>query len=178
MLTWYSRFQVIVTDQNAGQVAKDVGNITSHSSKLEEKDISITANILAKVVKTNETSAQVGDHVLNTLNHVMDAKTEVLHKTQQKYNTSGKYVVLTSLLSSVRCCVPLIDTVFQFVCLFVCLSLSLCILSVSVRLVLFCLCSGFLFVRLFVCLFCLFVFIDALLSLCQSVSSFHWLAFM
>lgn len=69
---------------------KEVKNITSKSSELLEKDISITANILNNVVKTNTTSADVGDHVLDTISHVMDAKTDVLQKTQKKYNTSAK----------------------------------------------------------------------------------------
>lgn len=69
---------------------KEVNNITSKSSQLMEKDISITANILDNVVKTNTTSADVGDHVLDTISHVMDAKTDVLQKTRQNYNTSGK----------------------------------------------------------------------------------------
>ena len=84
------RCQVTVTDNNVGEVAKNVSNIASESSKLVEADISIAANILEKVVKTNETSALVGDHVLDTLSHVMDVKTEVLHNSQEKYNSSGK----------------------------------------------------------------------------------------
>ena len=69
---------------------KEVKNITSKSSELQEKDISITAHILQKVVKTNSTSSDVGDHVLDTISHVMDAKTDVLQKTQKQYNTSAK----------------------------------------------------------------------------------------
>ena len=69
---------------------KEVKNITAKSSDLQEKDISITANILQNVVKTNRTSSDVGDHVLDTISHVMDAKTDVLQKTRYKYNTSAK----------------------------------------------------------------------------------------
>ncbi|KAL9950767.1 hypothetical protein ACROYT_G043325 [Oculina patagonica] len=86
--------KVPVTDNNALKVMKEVKNITSKSSELLEKDISLTANILKKIVKTNATSADVGDHVLDTISHVMDAKTDVLQKTQKKYNTSAKFVKL------------------------------------------------------------------------------------
>ena len=72
------------------KVMVEVRNITSKSSKLVEKDIAITANILNKVVKTNRTSSDVGDQVLHTISHVMDAKGEILKKTQRKYNTTAK----------------------------------------------------------------------------------------
>ena len=89
-LICYSCFQVQVTDTNALKVMKEVKNITAKSSELQEQDISITATILHNVVKTNMTSSDVGDHVLDTISHVMDAKTDVLQKTLQKYNTSAK----------------------------------------------------------------------------------------
>lgn len=69
---------------------KEVKNITTKSSDLQEKDISITANILQNVVKTNMTSSEVGDHVLDTISHVMDVETDVLQKTRYEFNTSAK----------------------------------------------------------------------------------------
>lgn len=78
--------QVSVTPTTVIDVIKEVRNITSKSSKLVQKDLSITVNILDKVVKTNVTSPDVGDHMLGTLSHVMDAKPEALHNIQQENN--------------------------------------------------------------------------------------------
>lgn len=69
---------------------KEIRNITSKPSELVRSDLSYTANILAKVVKTNVTSADVGDHVLDTISHVMDAEPEVLQDIQQKNNKSAQ----------------------------------------------------------------------------------------
>lgn len=79
-------FQVSVTPTTVIDVIKEVRNITSKSSKLVQKDLSITVNILDKVVKTNVTSPDVGDHMLGTLSHVMDAKPEALQNIQQENN--------------------------------------------------------------------------------------------
>lgn len=83
-------FQVSVTPTTVFDVIKEVRNITSKSSKLVEKDLSITVNILEKVVKTNVTSSNVGDHMLGTLSHVMDAKPEALQNIQQENNRSAR----------------------------------------------------------------------------------------
>lgn len=83
-------FQVSVTPTNVIDVMKEVRNITSKSSKLVQKDLSITVNILDKVVKTNVTSPDVGDHMLSTLSHVMDAKPEALQNIQQENNRSAR----------------------------------------------------------------------------------------
>ena len=69
---------------------KEVRNITSKPYQLLQKDLSITANILINVVKTNATSADVGDHVLDTISHVMDARPEVLEDIQQRNNRSAQ----------------------------------------------------------------------------------------
>lgn len=69
---------------------KEVRNVTSKSSKLVQKDLSITVNILDKVVKTNVTSPDVGDHMLNTLSHVMDAKPEALQNIKQENDRSAR----------------------------------------------------------------------------------------
>lgn len=79
-----------MTHTNALKVMKEVRNITSKPSKLLQKDLSITANILDNVVKTNVTSADVGDHLLYTISHVMDANLEVLEDTQRKNNRSAQ----------------------------------------------------------------------------------------
>jgi len=83
-------FQVSVTPTNVIDVIKEVRNITSKTSKLVQKDLSITGNILDKVVKTNVTSPDVGDHMLGTLSHVMDAKPEALQNKQQENNRSAR----------------------------------------------------------------------------------------
>ena len=83
-------FQVSVTPTTVFDVIKEVRNITSKSSKLVQKDLSITVNILDKVVKTNVTSPDVGDHMLGTLSHVMDAKPEPLQNIQQENNRSAR----------------------------------------------------------------------------------------
>ena len=70
--------QVPVTNKNAHVVTKEVRNITSKPSKLSQEDLSITAKILGSVVKTNVTSVDVGDNMLHTISHVMDANSEVL----------------------------------------------------------------------------------------------------
>lgn len=69
---------------------KEVRNVTSKSSKLVQKDLSITVNILDKVVKTNVTSPDVGDHMLHTLSHVMDAKPEALQNIKQENDRSAR----------------------------------------------------------------------------------------
>ena len=79
-----------MTHANALKVMKEVRNITSKPSKLLQKDLTITANILDNVVKTNVTSADVGDQMLYTLTHVMKAKPEVLDDAQKKNNRSAK----------------------------------------------------------------------------------------
>ena len=83
-------FQVSLTPTTVFDVIKKVRNITSKSSKLVQKDLSITVNILDKVVKTNVTSPDVGDHMLGTLSHVMDAKPEALQNIQQENNRSAR----------------------------------------------------------------------------------------
>ena len=68
----------------------EVRNITSKPSKLLQKDLSVTAKILDNVVKTNVTSVDVGDQVLHTISHVMDANPKVLEDAQRKNNKSAR----------------------------------------------------------------------------------------
>ena len=72
------------------EVSEEVKNLTAVSSVLIPKDIALTANILKKVVRSNTTSRSVGNHLIKTVSHVMDVNNEVLHKTQEKYNSSAK----------------------------------------------------------------------------------------
>ena len=83
-------YQVKITDANVAEVSEEVKNLTATSSVLVAKDIALTANILKKVVKSNTTSHHVGNHLIETVSHVMDVNDDVLRKTQEKYNSSAK----------------------------------------------------------------------------------------
>lgn len=84
--------KIPVTSSNALKVVTEVRNITSKPSKLLHKDLSVTAKILDNVVKTNVTSVDVGDQVLHTISHVMDANPKVLEDAQRKNNKSARFV--------------------------------------------------------------------------------------
>ncbi|XP_031559855.1 adhesion G protein-coupled receptor L3-like isoform X2 [Actinia tenebrosa] len=84
--------KVTVTEYNAAKVTATVQNLTSKQTELQEQDIHMTANILNKVISTNSSSEKVGDNLLKTLSNVMDVDSEVLYKTQAKYNTSATLV--------------------------------------------------------------------------------------
>lgn len=71
-------------------MSEEVKNLTASSSVLVPKDIALTANILKKVVRSNATSHKVGNHLIETVSHVMDVNDKVLQKTQEKYNSSAK----------------------------------------------------------------------------------------
>ncbi|XP_048581791.1 uncharacterized protein LOC5519041 isoform X1 [Nematostella vectensis] len=84
--------KVTVTDVNAGKVTAEVKNITAKKDSLKEEDILLTSYILKKVVLTNTSSETVGNSLLTTLSNVMDVDSDVLRRTQEKYNTSARFV--------------------------------------------------------------------------------------
>ncbi|XP_028403605.1 uncharacterized protein LOC114526261 isoform X2 [Dendronephthya gigantea] len=77
-----------IDDDNAESVAIDVKNLTSKPDELNPRNVSITAEILKKIVDTNTNNVKVGDSILKTLSNILDVDVEVLDKS----NSSTRFI--------------------------------------------------------------------------------------
>ncbi|XP_046839049.1 uncharacterized protein LOC124433295 [Xenia sp. Carnegie-2017] len=77
-----------ITHENVVSVAKNVKNLTSLPDKLNPTNISTAAEILEKIIKTQEKSMEVGDIILETINNLIDVKEKAL----QESNSSTRFI--------------------------------------------------------------------------------------
>eukprot|EP00794_Sanderia_malayensis_P007942 gene7942-8797_t len=95
--------QAGVTNKNALNVTIKVEQLTNKSKCLDTKDISLTADILEDIVKTNGTDRKIGESLVRTVSNILNANQTVLEQSYKENNTGVRYVkILENWLEKVN----------------------------------------------------------------------------
>ncbi|XP_030843389.1 adhesion G-protein coupled receptor G7-like [Strongylocentrotus purpuratus] len=84
--------QVIVSEENAGEVSQQVAYITSNIEDITSDDIMFVAEITSNIVKQNLTSEEVTKSITSIVSNIAQVETEELEAAEEEGGAISKFV--------------------------------------------------------------------------------------
>eukprot|EP00057_Strongylocentrotus_purpuratus_P015646 XP_011670120.1 PREDICTED: G-protein coupled receptor 126-like [Strongylocentrotus purpuratus] len=84
--------QVIVSDENAGEVSQQVSSVTSNIEDITSDDIMFVAEITSNIVQKNLTSEEVTESITSIASNLAQVKTEELEAAEEESGSIGKFI--------------------------------------------------------------------------------------
>eukprot|EP00057_Strongylocentrotus_purpuratus_P025796 XP_011680270.1 PREDICTED: latrophilin-3-like [Strongylocentrotus purpuratus] len=85
--------QVIVGEENAGEVSQQVSYVTSNIEDITSEDITFVAEITLNIVQQNLTSEEVTENVTRIVNNIAEVETEELEAAEEEGEAISKLVL-------------------------------------------------------------------------------------
>ncbi|XP_030844054.1 adhesion G-protein coupled receptor G6-like [Strongylocentrotus purpuratus] len=84
--------QVIVSEENAGEVSQQVSSVTSNIENITSDDITFVAEILSKIVQQNLTSEKITESITSIASNIAQVETEDLEAAEEESGAISKFV--------------------------------------------------------------------------------------
>ncbi|XP_030851523.1 adhesion G-protein coupled receptor G6-like [Strongylocentrotus purpuratus] len=84
--------QVIVSEENAGEVSQQVSSVTSNIEDITSDDITFVVEITSNIVQQNLTSKEVTESITSIASNIAQVETEVLEAAEEEGGAISKFV--------------------------------------------------------------------------------------